>query len=118
MSYKRKKLTIKDDEIIVYDYKNNKIQEIKVSDTKVAFIDVVFLEHPGYKHRKCMIVYIDFEPYDGMEYRSYWNKPNVLIIQNSKLIEFFKNILEDINLVQIKLIKLLMHIEDMFKEKM
>ena len=88
-----KKIAINDDELIIYDYKNNRIQVFKVSEVKGAFIDIVFQEYPGYKHRKCMIIYIDFEPYDGMEYRSYWNMTNVQIIQNEELIKILKDIL-------------------------
>ena len=40
-----------------------------------------------------MIIYIDFEPYEGMEYRSYWNMTNVQIIQNNELIEILNSIL-------------------------
>ena len=82
-----KKLSINDDEIIIYDYKNNKIQEFKTSEAKGMFVDVVFDEYPRFKHRKCMIVYIDFVPYNGMEYKSYCNIANIEIIQNSELIE-------------------------------
>ena len=88
-----KKIDINDDELIIYDYKNNRIQVFKVSEVKGAFIDIVFHEYPRYRHRKCMIIYIDFEPYDGMEYRSYWNMTNVQIIQNNELIEILNSIL-------------------------
>lgn len=88
-----KKIGINDNELIIYDYKNNRIQVFKVSEVKRTFIDIVFQEYHAYIHRKCMIIYIDFEPYEGMEYRSYWNMTNVQIIQNNELIEILNSIL-------------------------
>lgn len=88
-----KKIGINDDEIIVYDYKSRRIQEFKIGEINKALIDVSFLR--GYVHikRKCMIIYIDFEPYEDMEYRSYWNEENVLIIQNNETIEILQKTL-------------------------
>ena len=39
----------------------------------------------------CLIIYKDIKIYDLMEYRSYWNEEEVLIIQNKQLIEKLNN---------------------------
>lgn len=88
-----KKISINDDEIIVYDYKSRRIQEFKIGEINKVFIDVSFDRGGWNINRKCMIIYIDFEPYEDMEYRSYWNEANVLIIQNNETIEILNSIL-------------------------
>ena len=40
----------------------------------------------------CLIVYRDIELYDLMEYPSYWNEDNILIIQNKELIDEILNV--------------------------
>ena len=50
-------------------------------------IKIAFNEYPKFSYKNCLVLYSNIEPYENMEYRSYWNDPNIAIIQNPELIE-------------------------------
>ena len=89
-----KKLSYNKDIITIYDYKNSKIKAFQIKNLKSSYLKIAFDEYPRFKYRSCLILYIDFEPYENMEYSSYWNESNVVIIQNSQLIDLIKRILK------------------------
>ena len=58
---------------------------------------MAFNYYPKFSFKRCLVLSIDFAPYDNMEYHSFWNNSKIVIIQNSelivhidKLIDFYK----------------------------
>ncbi|MCI5938804.1 MAG: hypothetical protein SOU07_06235 [Bacilli bacterium] len=82
-----------DEKIIIYNYKNKKIKEIKIELVKCQYIKVAFDEFPKFNYKNCLIIYYDFEPYENMEYSSYWNANNIIIIQNQQSIDMIKKVI-------------------------
>lgn len=74
--------------LFVYSYSNKKIKEIILNEMLYSFVNIVFYE---YRRRavcyNCLVFHKNIELYNEMEYRSYWNDPNLLIIQNPILIK-------------------------------
>lgn len=81
-----KRLSYTNDAILIYNYKNIKINEFKMEYLKKKYIKIAFDECPRFNFKNCLILYLNFEPYENMEYSSYWNDSNIVIIQNSELI--------------------------------
>ena len=82
-----KKLSYTENTITIYDHKNLIINEFKLDSLEKKQIKVAFDEYPKFNYINCLVMYIDFEPYENMEYSSFWNNSNVVIIQNSELID-------------------------------
>lgn len=87
-----KKLSYNNDVITIYDYKNLKIKEFQIEYLKSKYMKIAFDKYPRLSYKNCLIIYINFEPYENMEYSSYWNESNVAIIQNSQLIDMINKI--------------------------
>ena len=81
-----KKLLLTNDVITIFDYKGLKINELKLEILKKKYINIAFKEYPKFSYKRCLVLYFNFEPYENMEYCSYWNYSNIVIIQNSELI--------------------------------
>ena len=91
-----KKLLYANDVITIYNHKNLKINEFKLVSFKSTYMKIAFDEYPRFNYRNCLVLYKDFEPYKDMEYRSYWNDPNIIIVQNPELVDVLRgNILEE-----------------------
>jgi len=87
---------IENEEIKVYS-NNRYIKSFKLSEINIDNKDIV-IRMPS-RGRKvlisnCLIIYKDIEIYDMMEYRSYWNDKNILIIQNKQLIQALNKIIK------------------------
>ena len=82
-----KKLLCDNDVITIYNHKNLKINDFKLNTKKKKNIKIAFNEYPKFSYKSCLVLYLNIEPYENMEYRSYWNDPNIVIIQNPELIE-------------------------------
>lgn len=80
------KLSLVNDVITICDYKNSKIKEISIECCRIDYIKIAFNQYPKYAYKNCLVIYNNFEPYENMEYTSYWNEPNIVIIQNPQLI--------------------------------
>ena len=82
-----KKLTYDNNVITIYDYKDFKINEFQIENLKSTYIKIAFDEYPRFNLKSCFIIYNNFEPYENMEYSSFWNESKIAIIQNSELID-------------------------------
>ena len=82
-----KKLLCENDVITIYNHKNLKINDFKLDTLKKKNIKIAFNEYPKFSYKSCLVLYLNIEPYENMEYRSYWNDKNIVIIQNPELIE-------------------------------
>lgn len=82
-----KKISFTSDTILIYNYKDIKINEYRVENLKKKYIEVGFPDRYGFRYKNYLILYFDFEPYEKMEYGSYWKDPNVIIIQNAELFD-------------------------------
>ena len=82
-----KKLLFDNDVITIYNHNNLKIKDFKLDTLKKKNIKIAFNEYPKFSYKSCLVLYLNIEPYENMEYRSYWNDPNIVIIQNPELIE-------------------------------
>ena len=82
-----KKLLYANGVITIYDHKNLKINDFKLDELKKKNIKIAFNEDHKFSYKNCLVLYSNIEPYENMEYRSYWNDPNIVIIQNPELIE-------------------------------
>lgn len=90
------KIEIDEDEIKVY-LKGHYKRSFKFTDIKKDFRNVVVRINSKVSPAvisNCLIIYKDIKIYDLMEYRSYWNEDEVLIIQNKKLIEKLSKIIK------------------------
>ena len=79
-----KKLLYANGVITIYDHKNLKINDFKLDALKKK---IAFNEYPKFSYKNCLVLYSNIEPYENMEYRSYWNDPNIVIIQNTEIID-------------------------------
>ena len=87
---------IENEEIKVYS-NNRYIRSFKLSEINIDNKDIVIrMPSRGRKAliSNCLIIYKDIEIYDMMEYRSYWNNKNILIIQNKHLIQALNKIIK------------------------
>lgn len=79
------------DDNLIKVYRKNKYQRtFNLDEFKYQIKDVVIFLSSRYQKevvKSCLILYKDIELYDKMEYRSYWNEDNILIIQNKILID-------------------------------
>ena len=77
------KISYTDDVITIYDYNNLKVKEFKLKHIKKKHLKVGF-DHkcPLIIFRSCLVLYLNSEPRENMEYSSYWN--DYVIIQNSE----------------------------------
>ena len=82
-----KKLLYANGVITIYDHKNLKINDFKLDALKKKNIKIAFNYYPKFCYKNCLVLYSNIEPYENMEYRSYWNDPNIVIIQNTELID-------------------------------
>ena len=90
------KLSCNDKTVIIYNYKNQKVREIKLDLMKRSYLSIAFDFAKGYSYQKCLILHNGIEPYENMEYSSYWNDSNMLIIQNPVLIKMIEQMLMDV----------------------
>ena len=82
------KLLLNDDKIIIFDYKGRKIKEWDLCLLNASYTSVAFDEYPKHNYRRCLILYNNSaQPYKNMEYSSFWNSSDMVIIQNPSLIE-------------------------------
>ncbi len=89
------KIEIDEDEIKVY-LKGHYKRSFKFTDIKKEFKNVVIRINSKASPTvisNCLIIYKDIKIYDLMEYRSYWNEDEVLIIQNKQVIEILNKII-------------------------
>lgn len=90
------KIEIDEDEIKVY-LKGRYKRSFKFTEIKKDFRNVVVRINSKVTPAvisNCLIIYKDIKIYDQMEYRSYWNEEEVLIIQNKQLIEKLNKIIK------------------------
>lgn len=90
-------ISVADGIITIYNYKKNKLREFELNSMEKTYLQITFPWRPSpkYTSKKCLILYKNFEPYENMEYGSYWNDPNVIIIQNPLLIEKINSLFND-----------------------
>ena len=91
------KLSCGNKAITVYNHKGLKIKEFSIDITNHSYLKIAFDEYPRYSYKKCLVFYTNIEPYEKMEYSSYWNDSNIVIIQNPSLIEIINSRIESIN---------------------
>lgn len=89
-----KKLLYTNDTIKIYNYKNIKIDEFKLKTLKKNYLNVAFNYYPKFSFKRCLVLSIDFDPYDNMEYRSFWNNSKIVIVQNSELIVHINELID------------------------
>lgn len=77
--------------ITVYKYNGLKLREFKYDSMKTKFMQIAFDEYPKFSYKKCLIIFSDMEPYENMEYRSYAQHPQFIIIQNPFLIKMIND---------------------------
>lgn len=82
-----KKLLYANGVITIYNHKNLKINDFKLDALKKKYMKIAFDECPRFSYKNCLVLYLNIEPYENMEYRSFWNNPNIVIIQNPELID-------------------------------
>lgn len=97
-SYSRKYLiTVKIKENILEVYAGRKLKRAyNIKEFKYKIADVIItLKTRGQDEiiSSSLILYKDIELYDLMEYPSYWNNQNILIIQNNELIKEVLNLI-------------------------
>lgn len=84
------KIKINDKNLDVY-IKNKYKRTFNLQEFKFVEKDVVIFSSEEYNNNKiispCLILYRNIELYDLMEYQSYWNENEILIIQNKELID-------------------------------
>ena len=90
-----KKLSFCNGIITVYDYKNHKIKELHIDTMKYRYLNVAFIYERPRCYQKCLVLYENIVLYENMEYSSYWNDSEIVIIQNPQLIDFFRAILKE-----------------------
>lgn len=81
------KLLFNNDKIIIVDYKEEKIKEWILQSLNAKHINVAFDEYPRHNYKKCLVLYDNTQPYENMEYSSFWDNVGMVIIQNPSLIE-------------------------------
>lgn len=89
-----RKITIETDSLKLFSTNNKAIRQYNISDIKAEKREMVFNNGPYSDYSKyaktakcvCLVLYKDIELYENMEYISYWNDENMLIIQNPELI--------------------------------
>ena len=91
------KFSCDNETVVICDYKGQKVKEFKLDSMKRSYLSIAFDFAKGYSYQKCLILYNGIEPYEKMEYSSYWNDPNIVIIQNPSLIEMIDKRMESIN---------------------
>ena len=89
-----KKLLYTNDTIKIYNYMNIKIDEFKLKTLKKNYLNVAFNYYPKFSFKRCLVLSIDFDPYDNMEYRSFWNNSKIVIVQNSELIVHINELID------------------------
>ena len=87
-----KKLSLCNNTVCVFDHKNNKIVEFELNTINSCYLSVGFdNKNPRFVYKKCLIFYNEkIEPYDEMEYRSFKNCKDLVIIQNPNLISYLE----------------------------
>ncbi len=83
------KIKINDKNLDVY-IKNKYKRTFNLQEFKFVEKDVVIFSSEEYNNKiisPCLILYRNIELYDLMEYQSYWNENEILIIQNKELID-------------------------------
>ena len=74
--------------LIICDYKGKKTSELDMSSLKKDYLQIAFdYGRPRYIYKQCLILHNNFELYERMEYSSYWNNHDLVIVQNQKAIE-------------------------------
>ena len=74
--------------LIICDYKGKKIRRLDMGSLKKDYLQIAFdYGRPRYIYKQCLILHNNFKLYEHMEYSSYWNNYNLVIIQNQKTIE-------------------------------
>ena len=87
------KLLYTNDVITIKSHKNLTIKEFKLESLKKKYISIAFNEYPKFSYKCCLVLYLNIEPYENMEYCSYWNDSNIVIIQNSELIDHINKLI-------------------------
>lgn len=61
---------------------------------KNKYVKIAFDEYPRFNFKSGLILYLNFEPYEKMEYSVYWDELNIVIIQNAELIDNINKIIK------------------------
>ena len=90
-AYRKYLVKVKLNDSIIDVYINGKYKrQFDLKSFNVIKKEVAITLESRYRNQiisSCLIVYRDIELYDLMEYPSYWNEDNILIIQNEELID-------------------------------
>lgn len=90
-AYRKYLVKVKLNDSIIDVYINGKYKrQFDLKSFNVIKKEVAITFKSRYRNQiisSCLIVYRDIELYDLMEYPSYWNEDNILIIQNKELID-------------------------------
>lgn len=90
-AYRKYLVKVKLNDSIIDVYINGKYKrQFDLKSFNVIKKEVAITLKSRYRNQiisSCLIVYRDIELYDLMEYPSYWNEDNILIIQNKELID-------------------------------
>ena len=87
-----KSISFIDGILTIYDYRNYKINEFKFEFLKKKYVNIAFDQYPRFSFKRCLVLYSDSEPYENMEYSSYWNDSSFVIIQKSETIDILINL--------------------------
>ena len=93
------KVFIQDDHIEVYTYREAFLTSFYLEECKMVKTRVAFPKGTkGFSFdplEECLVIYrAEEDIYDKMEYYSYWNEKNILIVQNPELITVLLNMSE------------------------
>lgn len=88
------KLLYTNDVITIKNHKNLTIKEFKLESLKKKYIPIAFNVYPRFSYKCCLVLYFNFEPYENMEYCSYCNDSNIVIIQNPELIDRINKLID------------------------
>ena len=81
------KLLFNNDKVVIVNCKGKIIKELSFYSLNAIYTDIAFDEYPRYNYRKCLVLYSNTQPYKNMEYSSFWDNLDMVIIQNPSLIE-------------------------------
>lgn len=89
------KASIKDGEMHIYSINQKLLRTLDLNKVRFARKTVILVQGGVSRQeikKECLILYGDKEISDEIEYRSYWNNKDVLIIQNQELIHIVEDI--------------------------
>ena len=77
-----KKISLYNNNLCIYNHKNKAIHQVDLTIFQCTNLTIAFRYNKGFIYKNCLVIFNKIELYEKMEYFSYCDDQNIVIVQN------------------------------------